>query len=302
MSKFINPFTDYGFKKLFGEEASKPFLIDFLNAILPPKHQIADLTLKNSERMGLTDFDRKAIYDIYCESVTGEKFIVELQRAKQTFFKDRTLYYSTFPITEQAEKGEWNYELKAVYCISILDFLFDEHKDDNEVIYQVQLKDQHNQVFYEKFTLIYLQLPNFCKTENQLATNLDKWLFFIKNLEDLQSIPTIFKNSLIEQAFEKANLATLNRQERAKYENSLKVYRDIFSTLETAKQEGIQEGLEQGIQQGLQQGIEQGIQTGIAKGKREQAIATAKTLKNLNTPIDTIIQATALTLEEIQQL
>nr|WP_306770619.1 Rpn family recombination-promoting nuclease/putative transposase [Moraxella catarrhalis] len=241
---FINPFTDYGFKRLFGEEASKPFLIDFLNSILPKKHQIADLILKNSERMGFTDFDRKAIYDIYCESVAGEKFIVELQRAKQTFFKDRTLYYSTFPIIEQAQKGDWNYELKAVYCISILDFLFDEHKDDQEVIYNVQLKDQNNQIFYEKFNLIYLQLPNFCKSEAELNTNLDRWLFFIKNLEDLQHIPAIFQNSLIEQAFDKAKIANFNPQEMSKYRDSLKIYWDNYNVVNTAKQEGIEQGLE----------------------------------------------------------
>ncbi|WP_081259596.1 Rpn family recombination-promoting nuclease/putative transposase [Moraxella catarrhalis] len=250
---FINPFTDYGFKRLFGEEASKPFLIDFLNSILPKKHQIADLILKNSERMGFTDFDRKAIYDIYCESVAGEKFIVELQRAKQTFFKDRTLYYSTFPIIEQAQKGDWNYELKAVYCISILDFLFDEHKDDQEVIYNVQLKDQNNQIFYEKFNLIYLQLPNFCKSEAELNTNLDRWLFFIKNLEDLQHIPAIFQNSLIEQAFDKAKIANFNPQEMSKYRDSLKIYWDNYNVVNTAKQEGIEQGLEQGIKQGLKQ-------------------------------------------------
>lgn len=286
MAKFINPFTDYGFKKLFGEEASKPFLMDFLNSVLPQRHQIADLTLSNSERMGMSDFDRKAIYDIYCQSVTGEKFIVELQRAKQTFFKDRTLYYTTFPISEQALRGDWNYELKAVYCISILDFLFDEHKDDKEVIYTVQLKDQNNQVFYDKFSLIYLQLPNFDKTENELITNLDKWLFFIKNLEDLQYIPQVFKNSLIEQAFDKANLSTFSRQEMNKYENSLKVYRDLFNVVETAKEEGREEGVEEGI----------------AIGKKQQAIATAQTLKALGTPVETIMQATNLTLDEIDDL
>lgn len=285
-SVFINPFTDYGFKRLFGEEASKPFLIDFLNSILPKKHQIADLILKNSERMGFTDFDRKAIYDIYCESVAGEKFIVELQRAKQTFFKGRTLYYSTFPIIEQAQKGDWNYELKAVYCISILDFLFDEHKDDQEVIYNVQLKDQNNQIFYEKFNLIYLQLPNFCKSEAELNTNLDRWLFFIKNLEDLQHIPAIFQNSLIEQAFDKAKIANFNPQEMSKYRDSLKIYWDNYNVVNTAKQEGIEQGIKQGIEQ----------------GKKQQAFETAKTLKRLNTPIETIIQATMLSAEEINQL
>ena len=112
-AKYLNPFTDFGFKKIFGEEASKPLLLDFLNALLPISDKIVDLTFKNNEQLGQTDLDRKAIYDIYCENEKGEKFIVELQKAKQNYFKERTIYYSTFPIREQAEKGEWNYNLKA---------------------------------------------------------------------------------------------------------------------------------------------------------------------------------------------
>lgn len=281
-AKFINPYTDYGFKKLFGEEASKPFLIDFLNSLLPEYHQIADLTLKNSEQMGLTDFDRKAIYDIFCENEKGEKFIVELQRAKQTYFKDRTLYYSTFPISEQAEQGNWNYQLKAVYCISILDFLFDEHKDDKEVIYTVQLKDQNNAVFYDKFTLIYLQMPNFIKTENELVTQLDKWLFFIKNLEDLQSILSIFKDSIIEKAFDKANIANFDRAEASKYRESLKVYWDMTNVIETVVQDGFAQGVETGIQQ--------------------EKLLTIQNAKAMGLSDEMISQLTGLTLAQIYQI
>ncbi|MBF6654728.1 hypothetical protein C3B48_03465, partial [Flavobacterium columnare] len=95
-AKYINPFTDFGFKKIFGEEASKNLLIDFLNALLPEYDQIKELSFKNTEQLGQTDLDRKAIYDIYCENEKGEKFIVELQKAKQNYFKERTIYYSTF--------------------------------------------------------------------------------------------------------------------------------------------------------------------------------------------------------------
>ena len=125
-ARYVNPFTDFGFKKIFGEEASKPMLLDFLNSLLPQQKTITTLTFKNTEQIGQTDTDRKAIYDIYCENEHGEKFIVELQKAKQNYFKERTVYYSTFPIREQAEKGDWNYRLNAVYCIGILDFTFDE--------------------------------------------------------------------------------------------------------------------------------------------------------------------------------
>jgi len=219
-AKYVNPFTDFGFKKIFGEEASKPMLIDFL-ANLIPEANIVDLTFKDKDKLGKTDADRKAIYDIYCENSSGEKIIVELQKAKQNYFKDRTVYYATFPIQEQAEKGEWNYKLKFVYCIGILDFKFEENikSGEGEVIHTVQLKDQNNKLFYEKLSFVYLEMPHFVKEVHQFGTGrnsarLDKWLYFIKHLEDFQSIPEIFKDEVFIQAFEKAEIAKYSEEER----------------------------------------------------------------------------------------
>lgn len=214
-AKYINPFTDFGFKKIFGEEASKPLLLDFLNALLPQPSKIKDLSFKNTEQLGQTDADRKTIYDIYCENENGEKFIVELQKAKQNYFKERTIYYSTFPIREQAEKGQWNYNLKAVYCIGILDFTFDDYQNEpekSEVVHSIRLKNQNGKTIYDKLTYLYLEMPNFKKTENELSTRLDKWLYFIKYLEDFQTIPAIFRDDIFIKAFEKAELANLGRQ------------------------------------------------------------------------------------------
>lgn len=244
-AKYINPFTDFGFKKIFGEEASKPLLIDFLNALLPQTNQIIALNFKNTEQLGQTDTDRKAIYDIYCENEKGEKFIVELQKAKQNYFKERTIYYSTFPIREQAEKGEWNYKLKAVYCVGILDFTFDDYENEpekSEVVHTIKLKNQNGKVFYDKLTYIYLEMPNFKQTESDLKNRLDKWLYFIKHLEDFQSIPTIFRDEVFTQAFEKAELAKYGQADLDSYENSLKIYRDLKGVIETAFDEGKLEG------------------------------------------------------------
>ncbi len=242
---YLNPFTDFGFKKIFGEEASKPLLIDFLNALLPQTDKIVDLSFKNNEQLGQTELDRKAIYDIFCENEKGEKFIVELQKAKQNYFKERTIYYSTFPIREQAEKGEWNYNLKAVYCIGILDFTFDDYKTEpekREVVHTIKLKNQHGKTFYDKLTFIYLEMPNFKQTETEIETRLDKWLYFIKHLEDFQSIPTIIADEVFNQAFEKAELAKFGQAELANYENSLKIYRDLKGVIDTAFDEGKLEG------------------------------------------------------------
>jgi predicted transposase/invertase (TIGR01784 family) len=285
-AKYINPFTDFGFKKIFGDSrvdegngrspASKPLLIDFLNALLPQNNKIVDLNFKNTEQLGQTDADRKAIYDIYCENENGEKFIVELQKAKQNYFKERTIYYSTFPIREQAEKGEWNYNLKAVYCVGILDFSFDDYETEpekSEVVHTIKLKNQNGKTFYDKLTYIYLEMPNFKKTEADLETRLDKWLYFIKHLEDFQSIPNVFKDEVFTQAFEKAELAKFGQAELDNYEYSLKVFRDNKAVFEYA------------------------IETAFDDGK----IEVARNLKKLGVDIEIISKSTGLTKEEINK-
>lgn len=253
-AKYVNPFTDFGFKKIFGEEASKPLLIDFLNALLPQTNKIIDLTFKNTEQLGQSEADRKAIYNIYCENDKGEKFIVELQKARQNYFKERTIYYSTFPIREQAEKGEWNYNLKAVYCVGILDFTFDDYENEpekSEVVHTIKLKNQNGKIFYDKLTYIYLEMPNFKQAEVDLKTRLDKWLYFIKHLEDFQTIPTIFKDEIFTQAFEKAEIARFDQTELDRYENSLKMYRDLKGVIDTAFDEGKMEVAKSAKQMGL---------------------------------------------------
>jgi predicted transposase/invertase (TIGR01784 family) len=171
--KYISPFTDFGFKKLFGTEMNKDILMDFLNELLKKDQgKIVDLTYLPLEQLGRSIDTRKAIFDIYCENQKGEKFIVELQKAPQNYFKDRSVYYSTFPIQQQAQKGLWNFKLEAVYTIGILDFIFAEDQDDQEVFHhEVKLVDQSTQkVFYDKLTYIYLEMPKFKKTEEELET------------------------------------------------------------------------------------------------------------------------------------
>jgi hypothetical protein len=138
--KYINPFTDFGFKKLFGSEPNKDLLIDFLNQVLPGKHKIKDLTYARTEQLGNSEADRKAIFDLYCIGENSERFIVEMQKAKQNFFKDRSVYYSSFPIQEQAKKGDWNYQLAAVYMVGILAAEIAKFTPDEKNKYEESLK------------------------------------------------------------------------------------------------------------------------------------------------------------------
>ena len=293
-ARYINPYTDFGFKKIFGEEASKHLLKDFLNALLPASAQITNLSFKNAEQLGQSEIDRRAIFDIYCENQNGEKFIVELQKAKQNYFKDRTVFYSTFPIQEQADKGNWDFKLQAVYCVGILDFTFDDYDTEPEksqVLHTIKLKDQNNKIFYDKLTYLYLEMPNFRKTEDQLSSQLDKWLYFIKNLENCSAIPHIFGDEeIFQSAFETAELAQLKPEDHSRYQHSLKIYRDIKNVIDTAYDEGKLEGHLEGKAEGLKEGE--------AKGKAEIArVMKAQGLDSLF-----ISNITALSITEIDQL
>ncbi len=320
-STFVNPFTDFGFKKIFGEPASKPHLIDFLNSLLPTFAQIKDLTFKNLEQLPHSEDDRKAVYDVYCQGLNGEYFIVELQKIKQVFFKDRTLFYATFPIQDQAKKGDWDYKLEAVYCVGVLGFTFDDDKiNAREVVHTVKLKDQNNTVFYDKLTFIYLEIPNFDKQLEELTTRLDKWLYFIKNLEDLQSIPELFKDSVFLNAFETAKIANLEPIERSSYEHSLKVLRDNYAALKTAIDEadaigeargvaigeargrevGLVEGETRGREVGLIEGKTRGREVGLIEGELKAKLEIARNLKAAGMSLEQIQAITGLSVADLE--
>jgi len=299
MSRYINPYTDFGFKRLFGEEANKDLLIDFLNTFLPERHRVKTLEFRNTEQLGVIAADRKAIFDIYCEAENGEHFIVEMQKAKQDWFKDRALFYAAFPIRDQAPKGfadgdSWNYELKAVYLIAVLGFEYDQNEELRKLQRNVKLKDQDGDVFYDKLELIFLQMPLFKKTESELQTHRDKWHYFLKNLSGFEQIPSILQEPIFERAFATAELARMSKPELQTYEAHLKAYRDNYAVMETK--------LNEGIRLGLQQGIEQGIEIGEAKGEAQKAIDIARNMKAKGLDLDLIAEMTGLSPEEIKSL
>jgi predicted transposase/invertase (TIGR01784 family) len=303
--KYINPFTDFGFKKLFGTEPNKDLLIDFLNELLRKDEGcIVDLTYLPNDQLGRSSSDRKAIFDLYCENERKEKFIVEMQKVKQNYFKDRSIYYSTFPIQSQAEKGEWDYQLKAVYTVGILDFVFAEDKDDTEVFHhEVQLFDKSTQrVFYDKLTYVYLEMPKFTKAEEQLESRFDKWLYVLKNLPNLLDRPVRLQERVFQKLFEQAEIARYSREEYAAYEESLKVYRDLKNSIDTAKDEGRAEGLKEGEALGIAEGLKEGEALGIAKGKSEQLQEFVKNMKESGFSNEMIIKAARISLDELNSL
>ena len=286
--KYINLFTDFGFKRIFGKEIYKEVLIDFLNQIIE-NETITDLSYINNQRQGITEDNRKAIFDIVCKNEEGEYFIVEIQQSHQEFFVDRMIFYSSFLIQEQAKSGNWDYQLKAVYTIGILKFAFAKQQSpvEEDYYWYAQLIDKRrNSIFSEKLHYICLEMPKFTKKLTELETRKDKWLFLIKNLHTLDRVPEELKDEIIMRVFSLAEIAEFNPAERIAYEASK---HDV--------------GMEERIaafaeKKGREKGMAEGIEKGIEKGKKE---IDGKLLKK-GLSIEDIADSTDLSIEEIKAL
>ena len=302
--RYVNPYTDFGFKKLFGTELNKDLLISFLNALFGGEKEITDLTYLNSEQLGDDYVARRAVFDVYCELADGQKLIVEMQGAVEAYFKDRSIYYSTFPIRDQAVKGNWDYRLKDVYTVGILNFVFPNHEyPEDSYIHEVKLKDvEDNHVFYDKLTFFYLEMPKFNKTEEELETMLDKWMFALKNLSRLLERPKALQERIFTRLFEQAEIARFTAQERCEYGESIKNYWDFYSTMKTALDKGYADGREDGYADGREDGYADGREEGRAAGRAEGILNVARNLKQMGLPEDDISAATGLTAEEIVNL
>ena len=285
--RYINPYTDFGFKYLFVTEPNKDITLELVNALLQGKEVIKSLTLLPTEQLGDTKDDRRSVFDIYCENEQGDKIIIEMQKADQQWFKDRSVYYSSFPIRQQGEKGQWRFGLKAVYTIGILDFVFDEDKDDQEYYHHVvKLMDvEKKTVFYDKLTYIYLEMPKFQKTEDELVTMTDKWLYALKHLPDLLERPKALQDRIFKKFFDVAEIAALSKEEYAKYWESEKVYYDNDGAIRTAEAKGLAKGRAEGE----------------AKRAKER-LANAKALLDNGVPLEVIVKSLHLTDDEAAML
>ena len=283
--RYISLLTDFGFKRIFGTTPNKDLLINFLNSLFEGFQVIKDVKYLNSEHVGDVYAERKAIFDVYCENERGEKFIVEMQNAYQRYFKDRSLFYSTFPIREQAPKGaDWNFKLDHVYTVALLNFdLKEEAFDQDDINHDVGLLDKKtHKVFNDKLSFKYVEIAKFDKTEDELVTLYDKWLYVLKNLSRLDKRPAALKEKIFSKLFGEAEIAKFTPTELKEYEDSLKAYRDVKNSIDTALEKGREEGREE--------------------GKNLKAIQIAKKMLAAGMDIDTVIKMTDLSKSEIEKL
>lgn len=308
MAKFINPFTDIGFKKIFGQEVTKDLLIDFLNDLLVDEKHIIDITFLDKEILPEFMGDRGVIYDIYCTTENGEQFIVEMQNKQHVHFRERALYYLSKTVARQGEKGaEWKFDLKAVYGVFFMNFRLDNlpHKLRTDIV--LTDRDTHEQ-FSDKLRFIFIELPAFSKEEQECETDFERWIYVLKNMETLKRLPFKARKAVFEKLEEIADVASMSPKERELYDNSVKVYRDYLVTMDAAEKEGIkkgmEEGLKEGMKEGLKKGLEEGLEEGLKKGREEalNIFQTAIDMKKQGIDNQLIAEKTGLPLSLIESL
>jgi len=243
--------------------------------------KIVDITYRNLEKLGLSIIDRRAIFDVYCTDEKGNNFIVELQRSKQKYFKDRSVYYTSFPIQEQSKKGTWDYRLEKVFFVGILEFEMDDRED---YLRKVQLCDVNSKdIFYDKLTYYYLEMPKFKKKKEELSTHLEYWMWYLNNLVNLDTIPQkLQEDNVLKQAFDVAKFLALNKDEQLAYQLDLKAKLDYQNVMDYAKEYAKEQGREQ--------------------GREENKIEIAKSLIKENMDIEFICKITGLDRKIVENL
>ncbi len=290
MGRYINPFTDWGFKYLFGQDPSKELLIDFLNCLLTGEREIVDLEFLDKEQSPEFQKQRGIIYDIYCRTSTGEHIIVEMQNRSQKHFKERALFYLSKSIVSQGRKGdEWDYSVKAVYGVFFLNFLMSDSPGRFRT--DVALTDMKtHEVFCDRMRMIFLELPRFKKSENECENDFERWIFILKHMEALSKLPFTAQKEIFKKLAHRAEAGLMDEQERDQYEESLKIYRDNRATYDYA----VETGMEEGMRKGWREGREKGMKEGVMK--------VACNMLKMGLSSQDVAKATGLSLDEVEKI
>jgi predicted transposase/invertase (TIGR01784 family) len=265
LSRYLNLFTDFAFKWVFGRIQNKDILIDFLNTVLEGEQRIVDLEFQNSERLGMEHDDRKVAFDLLCQNDRGEQIIVELQQAPQTYFKDRALYYVSNLIQEQGIKGKWDYSLKPTYVVAILNFEID---SGTELVHRVRLHDQTTgQTWSNSIQMVFIEVNKFKKSHEECTTHFERWLFLFSHLHRLEQMPIEFQEQVFLHLFETAEIGRFPEVERLRYTSSLTEAEQLEEALKYAKMIAAQQGHAEGRAEGHAEGHAEGRAESLAEGE-----------------------------------
>lgn len=286
---FMIPTTDFSFKRIFGTETNKRFLIHFLNSFVAAyTGEIADITYLPTEHYGMTEAEHKVVFDILCEDTCKRKFIIEMQRARQPEYKYRSIFYLARTISSSMMAGEKKYYILPAYSVNILDFDIPEYKNNGESFWAIFLKDQKNRVLTEKVGVFYMNLCNFAAQQADVTDEMRAWLNVLKNMPEMGDEEYAAQDDFFRSLLDECRISKLDNVEKESYNKSVLEYEDVKQAIALAAKESFDEGIEQGKAEGIAEGI--------AKGREEALLQTAKNLLELGMSAADIAKVTGVDL------
>ena len=285
IGRYARIIMDDWFKRTFGTEPNKGLLIMLLKELIP-EHDIKDLTYVQQEHINPFPGKKDALIDVECVDTDGTRFIVEMQVARQRFFYERSLFYSTFGIQQQVEKSSsMDYGFPPVYFVGFMDFSL--HEGSDRVLYRYSLRENETgEEMTGSLQFVFLELTNCRKALTPEATLLDNFCYALHNMEHLTDRPEELKEEIFKRLFKTAEIATFTPEERIKYENDMTTERDIQNYISYAREKGLEEGMEKGREEGRAEGMANAARNMLAEGFS----------------IDLVVKCTGLSVEQVKEL
>ena len=318
--RYAELLCDFMFKRMFGTDANKDILIGFLNIILEDV-EIKDVKFSNTEHHGLNEEDRKVIFDIECECQDGTDFIIEMQKGYQKHFRERAVYYTTYPIAKQGREAKdghvkslsengtdegfkWDYNLKPVIIVAILNFKFrhtgDWPEDKFRSSYRLREDINHNDLMTDKLRYVFLELGRFNKYIWELETVFDKWMYLLKHMHEMVEIPKEFSDPMFTRLFFLAEIHNFTPEEKKQYYKSLDNMSDYYNILDAAIEAATEAARAEATAKAMAKGLAEGRAKGMAEGRAKGRAEDIKMMLAAGIPAETIAGALGISVEECE--
>ena len=303
VGRYVNLMNDVAFKIVFGKPENKDLLIALLSAVIPDL-KIKDLTHIDKEKVGGAVGDKRTVFDLLCETADGEEVLIEVQLESQSYFRDRTLYYSAQELLWQHGKGDDDYSLKPIYVVSFLNFVMNHERPNKEkFIWRYRLAEvETGEVMSNALNFTYVEMPKFKKTENELANEEDDFYFCLSRMGSLSEQPAKLGTKVFNKLFDEAEFANMTHDQQRSYIAKMNTERDIRNQIAYGRKVAMAEGLAEGRSRGRAEGRAEGLAEGKAEGARLNAVETARRFKEAGIAVSVIASCTGLSEEEVSAL
>ena len=288
-TRFADPTVDFAFKRIFGTEKYKDATINLLNGLIP-ELRISDISFINTELIGESQDSKKSVIDIRAKDDDGKEFIIEMQKASQKHFRERSLFYASKVVSLLGQVGSSEYEIPPVYFVSFLNFSMKElgvGTDDGRYMLHYSTCDQQSG---EKLPCgpeyYFYCLADYKKKKGPLTVQ-EKWIYLLQNSKTFREVPEEYgSDKTFGTYFEASNRASFTKAEEDQYTRDMMTQRDI----ENSKREACERAMADGIKKGK------------AEGAAEKSREMAKKMKDANIGLDVISECSGLSIEEINEL